>query len=68
MSVEAKFSGGESVGLRHRVFGAVQAIEHELAEKWKADRARDVEVSRAFGVNDVDVIAATVARDVDVFS
>ena len=56
------------MGLGHRVFRAVQAVEHELAEIRKADGARDVEVARAFGVDDEDVIAAILARDVDVFA
>jgi hypothetical protein len=56
------------VGLRHRVLGAVEAIEHELAEKGEADGAGDVEVAGAFAVDDEDVVAAIVARDVDVFA
>ena len=38
--------------LRHRIFGAVQAVEDELAEEWEADFAVAADVVLALVVHE----------------
>jgi len=68
LGLEAELGGFEGVGLGHGVFGAVEAVEDELAEVGETDLAADVEVLFAFLVHDVDVVAGALAADVDVFA
>ena len=59
---EAELGGLEGVLLRHRVFGAVQAVEDELAEERVADFAVAVDVVLALVIDEVEVVAFEVAR------
>jgi hypothetical protein len=56
------------VPLRHRVLGAVEAVEDQLAEEGVADPAVDRDVALGLLVDEVHVVAFRVAGDVDVLA
>jgi len=68
LGAEAELGGFEGVRLSHGFFGAVEAVEDELAEEAEADLAGDVEMMLATVIDEVDVIAGFLAGDVDVFA
>ena len=56
------------MGLCHGFLGTVEAVENEFAEKAEANLAFDVEVMFAACIDEVYLVAAFVARDVDVLA
>jgi len=66
---EAEFRSFKCVLLRHGAFGALEAVEDQLAEEGKSDFSRAGDVVLAFAVDEKQLIAAVVGGcDVDVFA
>ena len=57
LRAEAEFGGGEGVPLGHRVLGAVEAVEDQLAEERVAHPAVDRDVVLGVVVDEVHVVA-----------
>ena len=68
LGLQREFNRQKGVILRHGFFGAVQAIENELAEVRKSHLAVHREMVLTFGVHQIDVIAFRVARDVEILA
>jgi hypothetical protein len=65
---EAQFGDLEGMVLGHGIFGAMEAIEHELAKEGEADFAGQFNMVFALGVDEVEVFPGFVAGDVEVFA
>ena len=68
MGAQAELGGLERVRLGHRDLGPIQAIEDELAEERVADFPGQREMLLALAIDEEELIAARLARDIDVFS
>ncbi len=56
------------MGLGHRFFRSLQAVQDEFPEEPEAHLARDVEAPLPFPIDEVDVVAGCVPSDIEVLS
>lgn len=66
--MERELGGFEGVGLGHRVFGAVERVEDELAVEGGTDASGAGDLGLGVAVDEENAVAAGVAGDVDVFA
>src|SRR4051812_27580818 len=56
------------MGLRHRFFGSIEAVEDEFPEEPSAHLSVHADVMLALVVDEVDLVALLLPRDVDIFA
>jgi hypothetical protein len=68
LRTKAEVRGAKGMFLSHRVFGAIQAIENQFAEKRKPDLAMAADVILAGMIDEEKVIAFEIDADVKIFA